>query len=460
MIKRVFQGFRSSHSSFRPPDVILHIGAPKCGSSAIQRFCVMHHDQLLSQGYFYPQHSLDKNGVSGGHTHLAGPLLKGDTEHAKRILQNWLAKAGQHKACLLLSAEAFYGQHAAIASLCEGLTVKVVGFLRHPVEYLLGNHNQGIKRHMSTQRLSELIPGVLSGSVSHLVGMPLLRWADAFGDQNCRFLPYHPPFEGSEPHERRFLEMIGISTQHAKKWVSTVTTITNRSYVRSALELKRLLNTVLPDLPDAAAHQVDWSLQGYSDRATQEQAYRVGDLSLELRVKLNEHLLGQMAPVVARFPQLAPLAELSSPESHEENSGWLSLESPLAALQQDAADIYQQVHQRAVQLRDTGRQDYPFYKLLDVLGIEFVEPKACPQGLLEGQRKVIANEKSRDADYLREFAMTLERYGHLEDALQVISRAQDKRPKGAGIRRIKERIEGKLGNQTANLETTQASSQL
>ncbi|MFH7587941.1 hypothetical protein [Oceanimonas smirnovii] len=197
-------------------NVVIHIGSPKCGSSATQRFCIKNKEKLLELGYYYPEHSLDSNGVSGGHTQVAGALIKNDLALAKANLTTWLTEAKARNATLLLSAEAFYGQHNAIAELCEDINVTVIAFLRHPVDYLLANHNQGIKRHMETRRLSELLPVQLSQQTGHLAGLPLLHWADKFGDDNCIFIPYQSPSAGSTPIELQFLMAAGMSEKMPK----------------------------------------------------------------------------------------------------------------------------------------------------------------------------------------------------------------------------------------------------
>lgn len=272
MIKKIVNAFRPVKALPQVQHVILHIGSPKCGSSAIQRFCIKNKEKLLELGYYYPEHSLDSNGVSGGHTQVAGALIKSDIELARKNLNAWLSEAKARNATLLLSAEAFYGQHNAVAELCEDVNVTVIAFLRHPVDYLLANHNQGIKRHMETRRLSELLPVQLSQQTDHLAGLPLLHWADKFGDDNCIFMPYQSPSAGDPPIELQFLMAAGMSEKDAKALTKSLDQITNRSCVKSALELKRLLNTVLPELPAQYAHEIDWALQSYSDSATDEHA--------------------------------------------------------------------------------------------------------------------------------------------------------------------------------------------
>jgi len=445
MIKRFVEAFRRSGLGGRRPDVVLHIGAPKCGSSAIQRFCVSRREALLQHGYYYPEHSLDVNGVSGGHTQVAGALVNGKRDQARTAFRRFLEEARTHDACLLLSAEALYGQHAALAEFCDGVTVRIVGFLRNPVEYLLANHNQGIKRHMSTQRLGEAVSEFLHRPTGHLVGVPLLMWADAFGDENCTFIPYRSPSNGGAMVERQFLNALGLERK-AATLLQGIEGQTNRSYVRTALELKRLLNTVLEALPEQCAHEVDWSLQGYSDRALDEFPYSMSDLDPVLKVRINEHLMAQMDAVVIRFPALKTVAEPIHGGASSDEDGWLNLGAPLAWLERDAPQVLREVRKHAAALRDQGRGDYAFLKLLDVLGIDFREPVSLEKlkGFSAQQRTLLSGDNVHVPDCLREMAVVFEEQGLLQDALFAISRALELRPNGLGIQRIKERIEDKL----------------
>lgn len=445
MIKRFVEALRRSGLGGRRPNVVLHIGAPKCGSSAIQRFCVSRREALLQHGYYYPEHSLDVNGVSGGHTQVAGALVNGKREQARTTFRRFLEEARAHDACLLLSAEALYGQHAALAEFCDGLAVRVVGFLRNPVEYLLANHNQGIKRHMSTQRLGEAVSEFLHRPTGHLVGAPLLQWADAFGDESCTFKPYRSPSSGGAMVEREFLSALGLERK-AETLLQGIEGQTNRSYVRTALELKRLLNTVLEALPAQSAHEVDWSLQGYSDRALDESPYGTADLDPVLKARINEHLMAQMDAVVIRFPALKAVAAPIEGSGSSAQEGWLDLGAPLAWLEKDAPQVLRETREHAAALRDRGRGDYAFLKLLDVLGIDFREPVAPERlkGLSAPQRELLSGDKVQVPDCLREMALVFEEQGLLQDALFAISRALELRPHAPGIQRIKERIEARL----------------
>ncbi|MGP7735217.1 hypothetical protein [Oceanimonas smirnovii] len=451
MIKKIVNALRPVKAPLKVQNVVIHIGSPKCGSSAIQRFCIKNKERLLELGYYYPEHSLDSNGVSGGHTQVAGALIKSDIELARKNLNAWLSEAKARNATLLLSAEAFYGQHNAVAELCEDVNVTVIAFLRHPVDYLLANHNQGIKRHMETRRLSELLPVQLSQQTGHLAGLPLLHWADKFGDDNCIFMPYQSPSAGGTPIELQFLMAAGMSEKNSKALTSKLDKITNRSYVKSALELKRLLNTVLPELPAQHAHEIDWALQSYSDNATDEHAFTQADLGDDIRAELNHHLLSQMKPVVKRFPQLESVTKMASANSIKSD---INLTKPLNALEESAPAALNAVIKQAVTLRDTHRDDYAFCKLLDVLGIEFTEPKtreAIP-GLTAPQKQLLNSEKAQPADCLRELAVLLEKQNLLQDAHFAIAAALKNRPNGEGIKRIKARIEQKINTKKATFK--------
>ena len=47
-------------------EIYIHVGPPKTGTSAVQKWLSSNQSFLKKQGVFYPSHSVDANGVSSG----------------------------------------------------------------------------------------------------------------------------------------------------------------------------------------------------------------------------------------------------------------------------------------------------------------------------------------------------------------------------------------------------------
>ena len=428
--------------------ICLHIGSPKAGSSALQNFMLSSRKSLERFGFYYPEHGIDKNGVSGGHGQLGGILREGDFEAAAALVNKWLSYARKKKLKLVLSSESFFNQAQALhALLHEHLNlvpeqIRVIAFVRAPIDYLMGNHNQGIKRHGETWRLSNHLAPVMRNGKPSLAGAPLLQWADAFGDDSCRFLTYQKP-SGDQPQiEAVFLEELGMPASEAAELLPE-RRITNRSYVRSALELKRILNTVLSKLPPEIGREIDWALQGYSDQHPEEDSLGSQDIPEPLYQEINDMFLAAMEPVMQRFPSLdrdvlfppqgkkrARTAELCNPYR------------PLAYLEAQCPKELDAIKEEALSQYQSGRQGYAFLKLLDLLGLDFEEP-AARTGLSARARGIIASSKMKEADRLRELGAYFEQQGLLDDALLLLQKALETRPGGGGIKKMQRRIADK-----------------
>lgn len=292
-------------------DVVIHIGAPKTGSSAIQRFCMKNRKALLEFGFYYPKHVVDPNGVSGGHSILA-KLLRWETPRmAKLYFRYQLAKAKLLKKTLLLSSEGFFRNAARFGPLLEGLNVRVVGWFRHPIEAFVSNYNQSVKRHFCTQTIGQLFDTVATEPrLPNLSGKRLSRWADLVGDEQCTFFPYLKPSSGEVERsiEERWLEAIGIGSEHFERFHFDAKCV-NRSYVPDALELKRLLNIVLGENTRINSHAIDRALQNYSDQVENEEVELGVHLEPEQVARLSQAFERSNRRLVRRFPVLKPLLE-------------------------------------------------------------------------------------------------------------------------------------------------------
>ena len=50
--------------------IIIHVGPAKTGTSALQYFLLRNRNELKKVGYYYPEHRIDENDISGGHSKL------------------------------------------------------------------------------------------------------------------------------------------------------------------------------------------------------------------------------------------------------------------------------------------------------------------------------------------------------------------------------------------------------
>lgn len=240
-------------------DLVLHIGGPKTGSSAIQWHCCTHAADLRAAGLHYPPHPLDANGVSGGHGELFALLLGSQQASARRALACHLADARRAGCRLVLSAEGIYSQAAAVVPLLPTPSLHVVCFLRHPLDALASHHNQGVKRHLGSGPLAQAADAIISGDCEYsaLTGRVLLEWLRLCGRPRMTVLPYVA--EG-EPIDavHTFLAMFGLPAAAADRRV-------NRSYTPAAAAFKRLVNALPAPLLAAFDEELDRALQGYSD---------------------------------------------------------------------------------------------------------------------------------------------------------------------------------------------------
>ena len=446
IIRKLF----SSSSSFstdhtRSLDLIIHIGSPKAGSSALQNFMLNNRKALEKLGFHYPEHGIDKNGISGGHGQLWVTLREGDVEGAEALLEKWLNHARKKGLKLVLSSESFFNQSEHLAKLFHESfqippqDIRVIAFVRAPIDYLMGNHNQGIKRHGQSWSLSSHLAPVLQNGKPSLSGGPLMQWADAFGDDHCRFLTYQKPAADTRQIEAVFLEELGVPASEIPALLPE-RKIINRSYVRSALELKRTLNTVLAKLPSEVGREIDWALQGYSDLHPEEGSLGSQDIPEALYRDINAVFLTAMEPVLQRFPTLDRAALFPPQPSKVVSSANVSNPyRPLAYLEEQCPKELEAIRKAALEQYQEGQQGYTFLKLIDLLGISFEEPVAH-KGLSARARGIIGSSKMKEADRLRELGAYFEQQGLLEDALLLLSKASDSRPGGGAIKKLKQRV--------------------
>lgn len=69
----------------------IHVGPPKTGTSAIQKWCLDNKTLLLGYGIYYPEHDVDPNGVSSGNLlSLFERTEDGELVYSKKSIKSYL----------------------------------------------------------------------------------------------------------------------------------------------------------------------------------------------------------------------------------------------------------------------------------------------------------------------------------------------------------------------------------
>lgn len=246
--------------------VIFHIGAPKTGTSALQWF--LHENRLALQdlGFYYPEHGFDGNQISGGHAFLGEMLRDEDFHRANDIFFSWVECARVASCDLILSAESLYSLAGEVANLVSGLDldIEVLGYFRDPLSVIKSNYNQLVKRHLETATFDEYVAMHLSRIPDEINGNMFIDWIDKFGSKLVTVAPYVKSSFPEGKIELSFLKHIGVNEEFWHKF-SFLERRVNTSYTNEALELKRLINILLP--AESNMHnELDQCLQRYSDR--------------------------------------------------------------------------------------------------------------------------------------------------------------------------------------------------
>lgn len=250
-------------------EVILHIGAPKTGSSALQHFLFANRELLLERGVYYPRHGFDVNGISGGHSGVGASLIDSDVLKAQSIMDLYVDDARKKGLTLLVSAESLYGFPKQMKSLCSGLSVEVVSFFRDPLESIVSGYNQSVKRHYNINTLDGYCQKVLSMSNRGASGMLLYDWLEHFGRESLSVLEYRKPSSADSVLEKQLLEQLGVPVSEFVNFEYNTKPV-NRGYEPAALEFKRLLNGVLDPDQKSENQKIDYLLQEISDSHSSE----------------------------------------------------------------------------------------------------------------------------------------------------------------------------------------------
>jgi hypothetical protein len=239
---------------------ILHIGTPKTGSTAIQRFLEANYDVLSRRNitadvklandlakaftlWHTRTHFLRKAGLQDQQKHAQ---LK---RKAVEALHEIVSSEANAKKVVILSSETFYmmPEHntdiIAIKEVLESYfeTVDVVCFFRDPVDFVVSSYNQNLR-------------GAYSGSLQAYIGKYIASsrwkyfsnykiWSSVFGADRCCFVPFNADQQTNYDVVRHFcglvnLDFEGLAFSQGKRF--------NPQMSAKLTAIYRLINMLVP----------------------------------------------------------------------------------------------------------------------------------------------------------------------------------------------------------------------
>ena len=224
---------------------IIHIGAPKTGSTAIQRCLSDNRAALLERGVLYPDVSLRGWGhhdlaflLDGGYPAWATPQPR----PLAALRADLQAAVAQHAApCIVLSSENFfiYPRPAELrallraAGLQQGDRLSIVCYLRRQDEAQMSWYNQTVK--------AQGYAGSFESSLRLHHGLwdyaaRLRPWLDEFGNDGLQIRLYEPAGQADVCGD--FLGLLGVASAGLQRPADRV----NERINRDILELQRVVN--------------------------------------------------------------------------------------------------------------------------------------------------------------------------------------------------------------------------
>ncbi|MEZ5541710.1 MAG: hypothetical protein R3F42_06675 [Pseudomonadota bacterium] len=443
-------GSQESRQSY---DVIFHIGAPKTGSSAIQKFLLENRHNLNRLGYYYPEHGLDENGISGGQSILGLDIAHDKPGNARPLLESWHAQACRRGLTLLISAESLFNHPEKLKNLTGDLRCKILSFYRDPVEAIYSNYNQSIKRHFITATFQQTCERILKTEPDFYTGRIFARWADCFGNENVVLMAYDLDLYDQTPIQATFLSMLGAPEDAIKRLTPDNISYVNRSYSPGALELKRLLNHVLDISNKKQNDKIDLLLQKHSD-AIQHTTPDMGTLlDANTYTMLTEKFRHSMQHAVRGLIGTTELLQRNTRSHAKKHSMhnsdiYKEMFDLVNALRKTNPDLFEYIHKQTLRAIEAHTMTYSHLKLAEIINLPIPSSHLREAWFTNRQLKIMASGKYQEVHYLRDIAQLLLERREYQSAYSLALQAKKLRPKEPNILKLVEEIECRL-NETS-----------
>lgn len=220
------------------PVLVIHIGSPKTGTTAIQGFLKTNATPLEKAGLRFIR--AGRTNIS--HNSLVQPLLRGRAEDTLDAIRRELVDA--HAGTAVLSSEMFFQPAAApvLAEAFSGLDreISIVGYLRRPDAYAEAMYKQKVKNG----RIAPDPVAFLESWRRHLRYGPVVEaYRAAFGAEALRIRPFRRSLFPEGDVVRDFLATCGV--EHGDEF-SSPDAPSNRSLSRAVSEALGRVNRHTP----------------------------------------------------------------------------------------------------------------------------------------------------------------------------------------------------------------------
>ncbi len=241
--------------------IILHIGTPKSGTSALQNFLNKNNSPLNKNNFCYPSDLDSKNTeiTMGNGRILYEYAIKSNIMGARKYLDKILQEYDTNY--IILSSEGFYFYPEFLYELIPDALVIV--YFREQSETIVSSYGQRIKGDPSFQKtFPEYLETILNGKENKMFTQYFLdEWRKYYGDNMIlRSYDFNQFTEGTIFTD--FLYSIGI--YNFEDFIVPEKKI-NPSYTRNALEYKLCLNKLMKGKNNRLNMLIRNLLQSYSE---------------------------------------------------------------------------------------------------------------------------------------------------------------------------------------------------
>ncbi len=417
-------------------DVIIHIGLPKTGSSAIQKLCLENKAVLAEHSYCYPKHAIDRNGVSGGHSSLFKTLRDDGVDAFRQSLNTLLIKAKQKNQILLLSSEGLSQNPEELHEATKGLNVIIIAFFRHPVEAFFSAYNQMVKRHFFTKKIDDYAERAIRNVQPFLSGRHLFDWQQLFAE-NFILFPYLSSDKIEHNVVHKFFSCLGI--QPARFPSDTFVARINSGYCLAALKLKRLMNLVLTEKDERINLRLDLFFQRISDAQT----YDASSSDSLISEDAYDRLCNKFQADIAKLESAFAIDMCFKPSQCNKSVSSLKISAEMIEIMRlfigEESTLYKRLRKRIL-AKTWFSDDADHKQLCELFDCHYVL-QAREKNVFFTDKELGKMARFDRVDFLRETARLLMQRGDYKNAMLLISEAKRLRAGGPVIKRLYSQIQ-------------------